>query len=58
LNDPETLEPRKGTMLIAEMPSRVISLQTIGAEVWAVLEGGATICISDLTRDEPSGSLQ
>lgn len=49
---------RPGSDFIAEMPAPIVSLQTINGELWAVLVGGATVRVSDLTKDEAPGTVQ
>lgn len=59
VHDPLDFTPlRPGLKVVAEMPAAVKSLETIDGEVWAVLEGGATIRVSDLTTDEAPGTRQ
>jgi hypothetical protein len=59
IHDPCDFTPRHpGLKIIAEMPAKIESLQTIDGEVWAVLKGGATIRVSDLTGDEATGTVQ
>lgn len=58
LDDPADYNVRPGVTFVAEMPAPVKSLETIDGEVVAVLEGGATINVSDLTTEKARGTVQ